>query len=100
MTNVPILGAGGSIARVAITLPLRATDVRLTWHPRDARRSRSRDPARVCVVEGDVLDTATPESAMAGQDVVHANLAGDLVVRLTRQPRLEVRRSLGVSRPR
>lgn len=100
MTDVPILDAGGSIARVAITLPQREAGDRLTWQLRDARRSKSPDPARVRVVEGDVLDTATPESAMAGQDVVHANLAGDLVVRLTRRPRLEVRRSLGVSRPR
>ena len=33
---------------------------------------------RVRVVEGDVLDTKTLESAMAGQDVVYANLAGQL----------------------
>jgi hypothetical protein len=30
----------------------------------------------VRIVEGDVLDTRTLEAAMAGQDVVHANLAG------------------------
>ena len=29
-------------------------------------------------VEGDVLDTKTLEAAMAGQDVVYANLAGEL----------------------
>ena len=32
----------------------------------------------MCVVEGDVLDTKTLEAAMAGQDVVYANLAGEL----------------------
>jgi hypothetical protein len=32
--------------------------------------------------------------------VVHVDLAGDLVVRLIRSPRLEVRRSPGVSGPR
>lgn len=79
MTNVLILGANGSIARVAITLLLQETDARLTLYLRNARRLRNPDPARVGVVEGDVLDTATLQGAMAGQDVVYANLAGDLV---------------------
>jgi nucleoside-diphosphate-sugar epimerase len=32
----------------------------------------------VRIVEGDVLDIETLKSAMAGQDVVYANLAGDM----------------------
>lgn len=79
MTNVLILGANGSIARVAITLLLQETDARLTLYLRNARRLENPDPARVSVVEGDVLDTATLQGAMAGHDVVYANLAGDLV---------------------
>ena len=79
MTNVLIIGATGSIARVATALFLKDTDARLTLFARNARRLGKLDSARVRVVEGDVLDTAKLTDAMAGQDVVYANLAGDLV---------------------
>ena len=79
MTKILILGAHGQIARVATDLFLRRTDARLTLYLRNARRLKSSAPAdRVRVVEGDVLDTKALESAMAGQDVVYANLAGQL----------------------
>jgi uncharacterized protein YbjT (DUF2867 family) len=78
MTNVLILGATGSVARVATDLFLEGTDARLTLYVRSARKLRNVDASRARVVEGDVLDTATLAEAMAGQDVVYANLAGDL----------------------
>ena len=79
MTNVLILGAYGQIARVATELFLQKTDVRLTLYLRKAKRLKLPDPGdRVRVVEGDVLDTKILTAAMAGQDVVYANLAGDL----------------------
>ena len=79
MINLLILGAAGQIARVATTLFLERTNVRLTLYLRHARRLKSPGPAdRVRVIEGDVLDQHALESAMAGQDVVYANLAGDL----------------------
>lgn len=78
MIDVLILGASGSIARVATELFLAKTDARLTLYLRRARRVEQRDASRVRVVEGDVLDAATLKDAMAGQDVVYANLAGDL----------------------
>jgi uncharacterized protein YbjT (DUF2867 family) len=79
MTNILILGAHGQIARVATDLFLKRTDTRLTLYLRNARRlTLSGHAERVRVVEGDVLDTKTLESAMAGQDVVYANLAGHL----------------------
>ena len=34
------------------------------------------DPKRVTIIEGDVLDRPTIESAMKGQDVIYANLSG------------------------
>ena len=77
MTNILILGAHGQIARVATDLFLKHTDARLTLYLRNARRLKLSGHAdRVRVVEGDVLDTKTLEAAMAGQDVVYANLAG------------------------
>jgi uncharacterized protein YbjT (DUF2867 family) len=79
MTNILILGAHGQIARVATDLFLKSTDARLTLYLRKARRLKLPGHAdRVRVVEGDVLDNKTLEAAMAGQDVVYANLAGDL----------------------
>ena len=79
MTNVLILGASGSVARVATEHFLRETDARLTLYLRDARKLKQVDKARVRVLEGDVRDTKKLTEAMRGQDVVYANLAGDLV---------------------
>jgi uncharacterized protein YbjT (DUF2867 family) len=78
MSNVLILGASGSVARVAIDLFLRETDARLTLYLRNARSLRNVDQTRARIVEGDVLDTARLTEVMAGQDVVYANLAGEL----------------------
>jgi uncharacterized protein YbjT (DUF2867 family) len=78
MKNVLILGATGSVARHAVDLFLTETDAQLTLYVRNARRLKNVDPSRARVVEGDVLDAARLKEAMAGQDVVYANLAGDL----------------------
>jgi uncharacterized protein YbjT (DUF2867 family) len=79
MTNILILGANGQIARVATDLFLARTDVRLTLCLRNARRLKFSAPAdRVRVVEGDALNQKALEQAMVGQDVVYANLAGEL----------------------
>jgi uncharacterized protein YbjT (DUF2867 family) len=79
MTKVLVLGASGGIARVATDLFLSETDARLTLYLRNARKLRGIDSKRARVVEGDVLDTAKLTDTMRGQDVVYANLAGDLV---------------------
>lgn len=77
--NILILGAHGQIARVATGLFLERTVARLTLYLRKARRLKlSGYTDRARVVEGDVLDTVSLERAMAGQDVVYANLAGKL----------------------
>ena len=79
MTNVLILGAHGQIARVATRLFLEKPDVRLTLYIRNARRLQGlAGNERVRVVEGDVLDAKTLEGAVAGQDVVYANLSGKM----------------------
>ncbi|HEV7428318.1 MAG TPA: NAD(P)H-binding protein [Thermoanaerobaculia bacterium] len=78
MSNVLILGANGSVARVAIDLFLKQTDAKLTLYLRDPRKLKKIDSDRVRVVQGDVLDTKKLEQTMAGQDGVYANLAGDL----------------------
>jgi uncharacterized protein YbjT (DUF2867 family) len=76
MTNVLVLGANGQLARNTIPFLLRNSDVALTLYLRRAHRLQNPDPARVSVVEGDVLSRETLRTAMDGQDVVYANLAG------------------------
>jgi uncharacterized protein YbjT (DUF2867 family) len=79
MPHVLILGANGQIARAATDLFMQRSDVQLTLYLRNAKRLKHlADAKRVRVVEGDVLDTNALEAAMNGQDVVYANLAGQL----------------------
>ena len=78
MTKVLILGASGQLAGNATRVFLRDTEAELTLYLRRAQRLSNPDPARVTVVEGDVLDLPALQGAMKGQDVVYANLAGDM----------------------
>jgi uncharacterized protein YbjT (DUF2867 family) len=78
MSKVLILGANGQIARLATAQLLTTTDAKLTLYLRQARRLRGVESRCVRVVEGDVLDAAKLREAMTGQDVVYANLAGQL----------------------
>jgi len=79
VTKVLILGAHGQIARVATTLFLNQTDAQLTLYLRNANRLKAlASMDRVHVVDGDVLDLKGLVAAMTGQDVVYANLDGDL----------------------
>ncbi|WP_141500016.1 SDR family oxidoreductase [Paenibacillus luteus] len=78
MSNVLILGANGGIARTAIDLFLEETDAQLTLYLRNSHRLHNMESTRVRVVEGDVMDSENLKKAMTGQDVVYANLAGDL----------------------
>jgi uncharacterized protein YbjT (DUF2867 family) len=78
MTNVLILGANGSLARAAIDMFFKETDAQLTLYLRNSRRFRNIDTNLVRVIEGDVMDLEKLKEAMIGQDVVYANLAGNL----------------------
>ena len=79
MTKILILGSNGQIARVVTQLFLERTDVRLTLYLRNSSRLKlSGNDDRLRVLEGDVLDSKTLEAAMSGQDVVYANLDGEL----------------------
>lgn len=78
MKNVLVLGATGQIAQWAIdTLQIQA-DVALTLFVRN--KSKLKNVSETTrVVEGDVLNIAQLTDAMQGQDIVYANLAGDMV---------------------
>ena len=78
MTKVLILGANGQLARNTTRDILEKTDVALTLYLRRSSRLQNPDPGRVKIVEGDVLDAVALRDAMRGQDVVYANLVGDM----------------------
>jgi uncharacterized protein YbjT (DUF2867 family) len=82
MTKVLVLGAGGQIARWAIEM-LADEDVELTLLLRDASKLADA-PESARVVEGDVVDREQLDPAVRGQDVVYANLAGELGAQATR----------------
>lgn len=79
MTRILIIGAHGQIARVATQLFLEREDTELTLYLRRSARLRSlvKHP-RVRILEGDALDPMVLKNAMAGQDVVYANLSGPM----------------------
>ena len=78
MTRILILGANGQLARNTTKVFLNKTDARLTLYLRGAARLNNPAPGRVTIAEGDVLDDGKLRAAMLGQDVVYANLAGDM----------------------
>ncbi|VWB43970.1 NAD-dependent dehydratase [Burkholderia lata] len=80
MTNVLILGASGQIARRAVQMLGEHQNVRQTLLVRDAAKLAGNEPANASVVIGDVLDKKLLPRIMDGQDIVYANLAGDVDV--------------------
>lgn len=73
-----VLGAGGQIAKHAIDLLLENTDNNLTLFLRKTKRLDKVHASNARVIEGDVLDLKKLNEAIEGQDVVYANLAGEL----------------------
>lgn len=78
MTKVLILGASGQIARWAVQMLGVKSSVKQTLLVRDPRKLAGNEPANASVVIGDVLDKKLLPRIMEGQDVVYANLAGDV----------------------
>lgn len=78
MTHVLILGAAGSLARVTTQYLLDHSTANLTLFLRKPQRLTPRNDPRVTVIEGDVLDQTALRETMRGQDIVYANLAGNL----------------------
>lgn len=72
MKNILIIGANGSLARAVIAAAERHPALRLTLFARKNAAKTHR------TFDGDALNVADLTAAMAGQDVVYVNLAGDL----------------------
>ena len=78
MKNVIVLGASGTIAGQVIDILVKKDDINLTLFLRNKTRLRNKDISKCRIIEGDVLDINQLEEAIAGQDIVYANLSGDL----------------------
>lgn len=79
MQKILILGANGRIARFATDLLLERTDAHLTLYLRNSARLKKLQSERISLLEGDVLDLDLLRQAVAEQDIVYANLDGQLV---------------------
>jgi uncharacterized protein YbjT (DUF2867 family) len=78
MKNVIVLGASGNIAKHVVDILVKKDDINLTLFLRNKSRLRNYDISKCRVVEGNVLDLKQLKDAVAGQDIIYANLAGDL----------------------
>jgi len=77
MRNVLILGATGQIAQWVSPALASHPDTALTLLLRDAKKLTGQEPANAQVVIGSVLDKKLLKDAMAGQEIVYANLTGE-----------------------
>jgi len=78
MKNVIILGASGNIATHVIKLLLDSDKLNLTLFLRKKSRLQIKDASQCCIIEGDVLNYEQLKAAIVGQDIVYANLSGEL----------------------
>jgi uncharacterized protein YbjT (DUF2867 family) len=78
VTKVLILGASGQIARWAVQILGERKDVEQTLLVRDTKKLTSNEPINARIAIGDVMDKKLLPLLMEGQDVVYANLAGDV----------------------
>jgi|SRR5579863_6771241 len=78
MRKVIIIGASGNIGRRVADMLLKKDGIQLTLFVRSRRRLTNKDLAGANVVEGNALKYDGLRDAIAGQDIVYINLAGDL----------------------
>ena len=78
MKNAIILGASGNIARHVIDILIKKDDINLTLFLRNKNRLRNNEVSKCRIIEGDVLNYNQLNEAITGQDIVYANLSGDL----------------------
>ncbi|HWD12093.1 SDR family oxidoreductase [Pseudochrobactrum sp. sp1633] len=78
MTKTLILGASGQIARHVVGMLAERDDAEMTLFLRNVQKLGRDVPANARIIEGDVHNTTKLQEAMNGQDVVYANLSGDV----------------------
>jgi uncharacterized protein YbjT (DUF2867 family) len=77
MKNVLILGATGQIAQCVARGLGQSDDVQQTLLLRNPKKLSGVEPSNAKVIIGNVLDKRLLQQAMAGQDIVYANLSGE-----------------------
>lgn len=77
MKKVLILGASGQIAQWVVRSLAGDKNVHQTLLLRDPKKLTGQEPANAAVLIGNVLDKKLLRQAMAGQDIVYANLTGE-----------------------
>ena len=95
-TKVLVLGASGQIAVHAVQMLGERQNVEQTLLLRDAKKLTGSEPGNAKVVIGDVMDKKLLPQLMEGQDVVYANLAGEVDEQTVHI--LEVMKAKGVKR--
>jgi uncharacterized protein YbjT (DUF2867 family) len=78
MKNIIIIGASGNIAKLVTDILVKNDNIKLTLFLRNKSRLRSKDLSKCRIIEGNVMDFNKLKEAIAGQDIVYINLAGDL----------------------
>lgn len=76
MVKVTIIGAHGQIARLALKDLLADDQVQLTLFLRQASRLANIETGNATIIDGDAANASDLTKAIAGQDIVYANLAG------------------------
>ncbi|MDV4043716.1 NAD-dependent dehydratase [Elizabethkingia anophelis] len=76
-TKVLVLGAGGAIAQHVIRFLKDNNDIELTLFARNIQQLENTS-SNVNLIEGDVLNSENLDQAIKGQNIVYANLAGDI----------------------
>jgi len=78
MKKIIIIGAAGSLATYVVEALKPLANVELTLFVRNPNRLSKSVAAGCKVIEGDAMKYNDVKNAIAGQDIVYVNLAGDL----------------------
>lgn len=76
MTKIAILGAAGQIAQLVEPMLLKKTDVDMILYLRHPNKLNRVDEEREKIIKGDANNFNELKTALAGVDLVYANLAG------------------------
>lgn len=76
MTKIAILGAAGQIAQLVEPMLLKKTDVDMVLYLRHPNKLHQVDESREEIIKGDASNFNELKAALAGVDLVYANLAG------------------------
>jgi len=78
MKKVIIIGASGSLAKYVIEALKKQADVQLSLFVRNKKRVELDSTDGCNIIEGDAMNYNSVKNAVAGQDIVYVNLAGNL----------------------